>query len=64
MSHKNMNSRYKILINLSTFKFIMITTYVTCFVILLIIIKIISHVFFVYKSFAEGIFVIKFNVTV
>ena len=36
--------------------------YVACFVILLIIIKITTHVFFVYESLAESIFVMKFNV--
>ena len=62
MPRKNTNSRYKISINSSIFKFIVIIIYVTCFVILLIIIKITSHVFFVYKSLAEGIFIIKLNV--
>ena len=63
MPRKNTNSRHKILINSSIFKFIVITIYVACFVILSIIIKITSHVFFVYESLAESIFVIKFNVT-
>ena len=63
ISRKDTNSRHKILTNLSTFEFIVIITYVACFIILSIIIKITSHVFLVYKFLAENISVIKFNIT-
>ena len=62
MSRKDTNSRYKILTSLSTFKFIVIIIYVACFIILSIIIKITSHVFFIYESLAKSMFVIKFNI--
>ena len=63
MFRKNINSRHKILISLSIFKFIVIITYVACFIILSIMIKITSHVFLIYESLAESISIMKSNIT-
>ena len=63
MSCCDMNSRQSIFVRLSAFRFFVIAMYVACLINLLTSINIASLVFSVYESFAEGILMIKFIVT-